>query len=113
LIEDLNGTVAQAVSVMGDSGQTASNSKGLVSKTIKSLSLIAEQVSGLNDINMQIASAVKQQGTVSEDIITNIVRISHRAEKVLLTANSANIAAKALSEQSHSLSGMIQRFKEA
>lgn len=113
LIENLNNAVAQAVSVMGSSQQSASNSESEVSKAINSLGLIAEQVGGMNDLNTQIATAVEEQSSVSEDINKNIVQISHSAEDVLAGVNVADVAAGELSTQSHSLTDMIQRFKES
>ena len=113
LIENLNSTVAQAVSVMDHSEQSANDSEGLVSKAIDSLSSIADQVNGLTDINAQIASAVEQQGAVSEEINKNIVQISDGAENVLSGSYSAGNAAESLSTQSRNLSEMIQRFKLA
>lgn len=112
LIETLNSAVAKAVKVMDDSGESATNSKDQVSKAIESLGLIAEQVGGMNDINIQIASAVEEQGAVSEDINKNIVHISHSAENVLLSSNAVRESAGNLSSQSHFLTDMIQRFKE-
>jgi len=111
LIENLNIAVSQAVAVMGNSQQSASNSEKQVTKAIESLSLIAEEVSAMSDINIQIVAAVEEQGIVSEDINKNIVQISNSAENVLSGANSASSTAEALSIQSNKLTDMIQRFK--
>ncbi len=112
LIENLNNAVAHAIDVMGKSKQSATDSEKQVSKAIESLNLIAEEVSGMSDINTQIAAAVAEQSIVSEDINKNIVQISNSAENVLSGANSASSTAEALSKQSNKLTDMIQRFKE-
>lgn len=111
LIENLNSAVSQAVSVMGSSQESAKDSEHEVSSAIESLNLIAEQVSGMNDLNTQIATAVEQQSAVSEEINRNIVQINQSSEDVLFGTQAANDAAETLSKQSHSLNDMIKRFK--
>lgn len=111
LIEDLNSSVAQAVSVMASSGEAAKASEEEVTKAIESLNLIAEQVGGMSDLNAQIATAVEEQSSVSEEINRNVVRISSGSENVLMGAQVANKAASNLSEQSLNLANMIARFR--
>ena len=112
LIENLNQAVTSAVSVMEQSQQTTTESQQNVSAAIEALQHIAEQISGINDLNTQIATAVEEQSAVSEDINKNIVHISDRAGHAITGASQANDAALALSRQSHQLADMIERFKQ-
>ena len=113
LIENLNSAVSTAVSVMDNSQQSAGESETEVSNAIGSLNSIAQQVSEMNDVNTQIATAVEQQSAVSEEINRNIVQINQSAEEVLFGVGDIGVAAESLAEQSHNLTDMIQRFKEA
>ncbi|WP_430009384.1 methyl-accepting chemotaxis protein [Methylophaga lonarensis] len=112
LIENLNQAVTSAVRVMEQSQQTTTESQHNVSAAIEALQHIAEQISGINDLNTQIATAVEEQSAVSEDINRNIVHISDRAGHAISGASQANDAALALSRQSHQLADMIERFKQ-
>jgi aerotaxis receptor len=111
LIESLNNSVAQAVSVMSSSQSSASQSEQEVSSAIESLKIIAEQVSSMNDLNTQIAAAVEEQSSVSEEMNRNVNQISHSSESVLHNAESANVAAQELANQSFNLNSMIDRFR--
>lgn len=111
LIENLNNAVAQAISVVATSQKSAESSEAKVLSAIDSLGLIAEQVGDMSNLNLQIATAVEQQGEVSQDINKNIVHISDGAENVLNGANEVSKSAEALSGQAKDLSNMISRFK--
>ena len=111
LIENLNGAVAQAISVVESSQVSAEDSEKKVLSAIDSLGLIAQRVGDMNDLNVQIATAVEQQGSVSQDINRNIVQISDSAEHVLNGANLVSSSAEALSKEANDLTNMILRFK--
>ena len=111
MIENLNVAVAEAIKVVEQSQESAEVSEKKVSGAIKSLGSIAEQVSDMNDLNVQIAQAVDEQGTVSQDINRNVVQISDGADSVLSGARSVSDSARALSGQAKELLNMILRFK--
>jgi aerotaxis receptor len=113
LIESLNNAVSQAINVMATSQKTASQSESEVMNAIESLKLIAEQVGGMTDLNIQIAAAVEEQSTVSEEMSRNVIQITQSSDSVLHSAESANTAAQALSAQSFSMKNMIDRFRDA
>ncbi|MDX1573320.1 MAG: PAS domain-containing methyl-accepting chemotaxis protein [Methylophaga sp.] len=112
LIQNLNNAVAHAVKVMQQSQQTSETSEQHVSGAIKALQTIAEQVSAMNDLNTQIATAVEEQSAVSEDINRNIVRANDNANQAMSGVEVANKAAKDLQGQSHHLTNMISRFQQ-
>ncbi|EMR14048.1 methyl-accepting chemotaxis transducer, partial [Methylophaga lonarensis MPL] len=112
LIENLNQGSHQRRQSDGTKSATTTESQHNVSAAIEALQHIAEQISGINDLNTQIATAVEEQSAVSEDINRNIVHISDRAGHAISGASQANDAALALSRQSHQLADMIERFKQ-
>lgn len=113
LISELNNAVKQAISVMELSQKTSKNSEQHVNSAIKSLETIANEVSTMNSLNAQIATAVEQQSTVSEGINRNIVNVNESASQVSQGAEGADTAAQKLSRQSHHLTDMIKRFQQS
>lgn len=112
LIGELNGAVKQAVNVMEQSQQTSETSELHVKASITALETIAHEVSNINELNTQIATAVEQQSSVSEDINRNIVQVNETASQVSHGAEIADNAANSLSTQSHHMSDMIKRFQQ-
>lgn len=113
LIQHLNDAVAMAVKVMEQSQKTSASSEQHVTTAIDALKQIAQQVSSISDMNAQIATAVEQQSNVADDINRNIVRANDNAGEALQGAGVADKTSKALSDQSHHLSDMIGRFRQA
>ncbi len=112
LIGKLNGAVKEAVKVMEQSQQTSGTSELHVKSSIQALETIAKEVSNINELNTQIATAVEQQSSVSEDINRNIVQVNESASQVSHGAEIADNAANGLSTQSHHMSDMIKRFQQ-
>ena len=112
LIGELNHAVKQAVKVMEQSQQTSETSEQHVKASIQALETIAREVSNINELNFQIATAVEQQSSVSEDINRNIVQVNESVAQVSHGAEIADNAAKGLSDQSHHMSDMIKRFQQ-
>lgn len=113
LIEGLNDAVNQAIKVMSTSQKSASQSENAVMNAIESLKLIADQVGGMTDLNVQIATAVEEQSAVSEEMSRNVTQITQSSDSVENSAESASSAAKALSEQTFGMKNMIERFRGA
>ena len=112
LIRKLNIAVAKAVSVLGDSQQSADDSEELISAAINSLKDIAIQIHNINDLNAQISIAVDEQSTVSEDVSGNVNRISHASSQAFHGAEGAKISAVDLAHQANDLNNMLARFRK-
>jgi aerotaxis receptor len=112
LIGELNNAVKEAVKVMEQSQQTSGTSELHVKASIQALETIANEVSHINELNFQIAAAVEEQSSVSEDINRNIVQVNESAAQVTHGAEIADNAAHGLSTQSHHMSDMIKRFQQ-
>jgi len=79
MIESLQAGSRQAVRVMEESRTQAHAAVEYASQSGSALSTIAEAVTRINDMSIQIASAAEEQGVVSEEINKNIVYINDMA----------------------------------
>ena len=82
-----------------------------ISQTGEALGSITGAVATINEMAVQISSAVEQQSSVAEEMNHNIINISNVAEQ---TSGSAQITASASSElgdvAAH-LIGLVKMFK--
>ena len=112
VINKLNQAVETAVMVLGNSQQSATDSEGQILDAIESLKGIAVEIHNINDLNTQIASAVKEQSSVSEEVSGNVNRISHSSATALDGAGSAEQSAIVLADKAKDLQSMIVRFRK-
>ena len=112
MIETLHEAASEADLVMKRTQQQVVESEEKVSNAISSLQQIAEQVGELSNLNIQIAASVDEQSTVSADVDKNIVEISHSAEAVTQASSSAMTLADSLSDKSHQMHDMVERFRK-
>jgi len=81
MIEALQANVRSAVSVMEKSREKADFSVEQAAKAGDSLNSIAEAVTRINDMNIQIASAAEEQSAVAEEINSNVFSITEVANQ--------------------------------
>lgn len=112
VINKLNKAVETAVTVLDSSQQSANDSEELIMNAIESLKGIATEIHNINDLNTQIATAVKEQSNVSEEVSGNVNRISHSSVNALESAGDAEKSAIDLAEKATGLQGMIVRFQK-
>ena len=112
LITKLNTAVTTAVTVLSDSEQSADDSEKQITNAIDSLKGIASQIHSINDLNAQIATAVEEQSSVSEEVSGNVNRINHASMQALDGANEAKNSAVELAEQANDLNNMLERFRK-
>jgi len=112
LITKLNTAVTTAVSVLSNSQKSADDSEQQITKAIDSLKGIAVQIHSINDMNAQIATAVDEQSSVSEEVSGNVNRINHASMQALTGANDAKNSALQLAEQANDLHNMLERFRK-
>jgi len=111
MIDALNQAASKADSVMQTTQTQVTSTESQVADAIASLQHISEQVSELSDLNIQVATAVEEQSAVSEDVDRNIVEISHSADSVTQSSAKVMELARTLSEQSHEMNDMVDRFR--
>jgi len=111
MLSRLNVQVAAAVQAMGEASHQAEDSQGRVGETATSLGQIADAIKSIEEMSIQIASAVEQQSTVAEDINRNVNEINEAAEHGVQSMNSAQETTGELSEVAGQLGEVVGRFK--
>jgi methyl-accepting chemotaxis protein len=111
LIEALQTSADTAVNVMGQSRDLAQLTVGKAQSAGESLSAITSAVATISSMNIQIASAALQQGTVAEELARNINTISHISEQTSDSANEAANSNADLSKLGLELQALMSRFK--
>src|SRR5699024_2663108 len=76
MIERLQNGVKRAVGAMTDAQERAKVGSECVEKASQSLHVIAAEVTTINDMNTQVATAAEEQSAVAEEINRNITTIS-------------------------------------
>ena len=111
LIERLQAKAKSAVSVMTVGRKWVDTSVLRATETSNVLQTITASVSLINEMNAQIANAVEQQNTVSEDINQRITKVNdysqHNVDMIAKTSASSCDIDKLASQ----LQQMISRFK--
>ncbi|WP_233071267.1 methyl-accepting chemotaxis protein [Motilimonas eburnea] len=111
MIEKLQNGAKQAVSVMTssqDSGQQTATQAG---EAGASLDTIVNAITMINDINIQIATAAKEQNQVSEEVSSNVQRIADNSHQVVEMVSSAENACESLAQQCENLDLLVAQFK--
>lgn len=75
------------------------------------LAEISQQISELDELNCQIASAAKQQNLAADEINLNVVNISDVAEKSSEDAIKGKEISEQLLQLSYDLEGQVKQFK--
>ena len=87
MIDDLRSKVQNAVQVMQLSQSDASNSSGQATKAGEALELIITEITTINDMATQIATAAEEQTHVAEEMNRNILNINTIADNGQQKAN--------------------------
>jgi methyl-accepting chemotaxis protein len=107
----LNGQVQAAVDVMGEANAKAAESEEKVEETAMALGEIAGAIKSIEEMNMQIATAVEQQSAVAEDINRNIIQINDAAERGVQSMHKAEGATGELKDVAGKLQDIVMQFK--
>jgi len=107
MIDSLNTSVEDAVNVMQIASEQAAKSEESVEQAAMSLGEIAGQVSTINDMNTQVATATEQQSAVAEEINNNISNIAHITEAATTSAKQVEESGKKLLRQVSELSRSV------
>ncbi|MCB1773643.1 MAG: methyl-accepting chemotaxis protein [Gammaproteobacteria bacterium] len=111
MVESLQQSVAQTVTVMGSSRERADNTVTSASRVNELLAEISGSVDQITQMTLQIATAAEEQSHVAEDInrsVTSITQMGHdNAEEVSHSAASA----QGLSDSVDGLVSLVSRFQ--
>ena len=111
MIEQLQSGAQQAVSVMESSRKQAEESVNHAANAGEALNAITAQVTNINDLNTQIASAAEEQSAVSEEINRNIQNINQMADNTSDDAHQSANASRELSSVANKLRDLVNQFK--
>jgi len=92
MIEQLQSGASSAVTVMGQSKETASSTVIKAHEADEALERIRIAIQQISDMNMQIASAAEEQSLVAEEINSNTIKIKDLSVQVADAAVDSNDA---------------------
>lgn len=111
IIDRLQNGTQQAVNAMESSREKAVTVVDQSQGTENSLQSIMQNVTTINSMNSQVATAADQQSSVSEEVSANIVRINEVSDHTVNQAEHTAQASKQLAEQAENLRNIVNEFK--
>lgn len=111
LIDSLQLRSKQAVNVMASGNKYTHNCIESAQAAAEQLDTVVESIASIDDMSAQIALAVTEQQTVTEDVTCNINNINSVAQKVGSGATAADEESKKLLALVGELEQQINRFK--
>ena len=112
MISALRERAQSAVTVMEQSSRQAHTSVAHAEEAATALDGIGQRVNEITDMNAQIATAVEQQGAVSEDINRSIINIRDAADTNVQTGQNNLQSAKSVAQLTSALSELAKQFWE-
>lgn len=111
MIEGLQQGALQATDAMRLSLSQAQEGSEKVAETGTILASVLSGISGINDKNMQIASAAEQQSTVADEINQKVLSISDVALQTSAGAEQTASTSRELARLAEQLQALVGRFK--
>ncbi|MCG8429208.1 MAG: methyl-accepting chemotaxis protein [Chromatiales bacterium] len=111
IIERVQSGAEQAVKVMQEGQDAVQESVEYASQAGSSLDGINAAVASITDMTAQIANAVKEQSSVTEEMNRNIVTISSVASETTHGAAQTAAESEQLAKLGHDLGAIVQQFK--
>ncbi len=111
IIENLQEGTEVTVEAMSQGTQNAALCVGKVNEVSHFLSSITEAVSTINNMNLQIANAAKQQNIVVENINENIVSVGRIAEENAVASQQSNTSSIEVARLAEELGQLVSQFK--
>lgn len=111
MIERLQAGAKNAVNVMESSRHQAQNSVDQAAEAGKALEIIANMVTAITDMNVQIASAAEEQTAVADEINRNVVNINDATISISEGADETRDASEKLVVLSNGLNDLVSQFK--
>jgi len=111
MIERLQNGVKRAVGAMTDAQERAKVGSECVEKASQSLHVIAAEVTTINDMNTQVATAAEEQSAVAEEINRNITTISDIADNTSSGATQTAQSSEELVRLAAELQRLVSQFK--
>ena len=110
IIENLMQKAQNAVQVSQQGEQAAQQGVHMVGKTESALEEIRQAVASINDMTIQMSSAVEEQSNVAEHINQQVTDIADSSRTASENANETSISSERLQSTTDELYKLIQRF---
>ncbi|ART80852.1 methyl-accepting chemotaxis protein [Oceanisphaera avium] len=110
-IAKLQEDAKQAMTAMTGGRQQAELTVGQAQEAEQALEMISGAVQTIHDMNTQIATAVEEQATVTEDISRNLTTIHELGDETAAGANQTATASGELTQLAARLQQLVQGFK--
>lgn len=111
LIERLQSGSRRAVEAMTDSRRAGEDTVARAEEAARSLDAIAQAVSRISDMNLQIATASEQQTAVTEEITRSMTNIADATASTAQGARETSEHGQRLAEIGHSIRDKVNRFR--
>ncbi len=111
MIERLQSGAGGVADAMGLADAAARRCSEQVGKAAQSLAGIADAISGINDMNGQIATAAEEQSAVAVEINGNVGFIREAMERVAAAMQQVDTASDDVADQAAQVQKLMQRFK--
>lgn len=111
MISRLQASVNTAATSMTQSQVKAQQVMQSATEADAALQDIAELISGINDMNTQIASTAEEQGSVAEEMNVNIIRINDVADHTADASRRAASSSQQTLTLTQELNQLVARFK--
>ena len=99
------------MAAMAGGRQQAELTVGQAQEAEQALALISAAVQTIHDMNTQIATAVEEQATVTEDISRNLTTIHEMGDETASGAKHTASASRELTELASGLQQLVQGFR--
>ncbi|WP_027709488.1 methyl-accepting chemotaxis protein [Zooshikella ganghwensis] len=110
IVNQLRDMSSKAAELMKKSQQSVSDSVGEVEQATESMDRIAQSIDAVNDMNLQTATAVEEQSSVSESISENVTGVRDLTQLLQESVEENNASCTYLQELSVKLSSMVNQF---
>lgn len=111
MIRQLQDTSGSAVNAMEKGLELSERCKARADETGGMLRHISNQLDSVNDSSHQIAAAVEEQASVTQEINRNIVNIKELAEETSLTSNTSIERTRQLVDNIEALQRLMEQFQ--
>ena len=111
MIDKLQTGAKNAVSAMDTGREKANVGVEQTKQAGESLAAITRAVTTINEMNIQIASAAKEQSATTEEMNKNIININQLADETAGSAEQSTAASAELSKLATDLQNLVSQFK--
>ncbi len=111
IISELQSRSTQAIATMQHSQSMIGETVAQAREAGEAIGEISGAVSGISHMMTQVATATEEQGAVSDELNSNIVRISQASDEVAAGANEMAKACAELNVLASDLQEMVNHFK--